>query len=224
MIFAPALIRLAVFVLAHLMPLFVFVFAASVFTQSLRADQDDTVRAAMSSSPSYNSASTCAKGAGAQHVRKMKEAAAKGGFSHDNKETDTDARASNEKKQAGRVRHNLSSARFEETADGVRVLIGVPGVRAQDLEVRQDELTLSVSGQSERGDDIYIVDQHVELPSCIDMDSAQCTHTNGVLMIELKKKVGKTIPVSVGVEVDPPAKVSTEPASSTGSDNEFEFE
>jgi len=96
-------------------------------------------------------------------------------------------------------------------------------VRAQDLEVRQDELTLSVSGQSERGDDIYIVDQHVELPSCIDMDSAQCTHTNGVLMIELKKKVGKTIPVSVGVEVDP-AKVSAEPASGAASDNEFEFE
>merc|ERR1719274_372580 len=145
------------------------------------------------------SASTCAKGV---HVRKNMD-----------------------KKQAGKVHHNLSSARFEETVDGVRVLIGAPGVRAQDLEVRQDELTLCVKGQTERGvDTFYIVDQQIELPSCIDLDSAQCTHANGVLTIELKKKVGKTIPVSVGVEVDP-AKVSAdEPASAAASDNEFQFE
>jgi len=219
--------RLAMFVVMHLIPVFVFIFAVRVFT-SMCIEEDEgheTVRAAMSS-PSFKSASTCARGA---HVRKcfekMKEAAAKGVYSYDNKESKhTDTHESNKKKQAGRVQHNLSSARFEETADGVRVIIGVPGIRAQDLEVRQDEFTLSVKGKSERGDAVYVVDQQIVLPRTINLDSAQCTHTNGVLMIELKKKVGKTIPVSVGVEVDPPAKVSAEPASGAGSDNEFEIE
>jgi len=88
----------------------------------------------------------------------------------------------------------LSSARLEETTDGVRVIIGAPGVQQEDLEVTHDEHTLSVKGETERDNEVYVVDRQIRLPSVIDLASAQCTHNNGVLTITLKKKVAKLFP------------------------------
>jgi len=148
---------------------------------------------------------------------------------HDVKTCSAKEVAKDEEKKSAPTRHELSSVRLEETRSGVKLIIGAPGVEQKDLEVTQDENTLSVKGETECANEVYLVDRQIRLPSVIDLASAECTHTNGVLTITLKKKVAKSIPISVGIKVTSPSGAQVEaaerqPTSGETTDNDYEFE
>merc|ERR1712196_636047 len=87
------------------------------------------------------------------------------------------------------------AVRLEESSDGVQVIIGAPGVKQEDFDVVQGDHTLHVKGETAHGTDVFCVDRHIVLSRQVDLDTALCTHSNGVLTITLKRKEGKRIPV-----------------------------
>lgn len=93
-------------------------------------------------------------------------------------------------------RRDLSSARLEETADGVRVTVAAPGVKPDDLEVTVIEQTLRITGETAINGDVFHVDRHVVLASRLDPESAACTHADGVVTVTLTRKPSKVIRVN----------------------------
>merc|ERR1719160_1143073 len=113
----------------------------------------------------------------------MKEAATKGMRDEDGtdkKEMGTQNTSTDEKSQ---TRRDLSSVRLEESSDGVQVIIGAPGVKQEDFEVVKGDHTLHVKGETAHGTDVFCVDRHIVLSRQVDLDTALCTHSNGVLTI-----------------------------------------
>merc|ERR1719198_514720 len=96
---------------------------------------------------------------------------------------------------------DLSSARVEETSDGIRVTVCAPGVKPEDLEVAWVDQTLRVKGSTARSNEVFTVDRHIVTPRQIDPDSAKCTHAHGVLTITLARKASKKIPVNADIQV-----------------------
>lgn len=96
---------------------------------------------------------------------------------------------------------DLSSARVEETSDGIRVTVAAPGVKPEDLEVTWVDQTLQIKGSTARGNEVFTVDRHIVASRQIDPDSAKCTHADGVLTITLARKASKKIPVNADIQV-----------------------
>merc|ERR550537_762539 len=92
-------------------------------------------------------------------------------------------------------RHDLSIAQATMTADGIKVTVRAPGVKASDIEVNALEHSLHVTGATHINGDVFCVDQRVMLPSGIDLDSAEATHESGELIVTLTRKAGKKIAV-----------------------------
>ncbi|ARM75101.1 archaeal heat shock protein Hsp20 [Acidianus manzaensis] len=81
-----------------------------------------------------------------------------------------------------------------EKGDEVRVIAEVPGVDKNNIKVKVDGNTLTITAQE--GDKKYY--KEVELPAKVDENSAKANYKNGVLEIVFKKKetnTGKEIKV-----------------------------
>lgn len=98
--------------------------------------------------------------------------------------------------------HDVSSApsvRLEE--DKVTVVFAVPGLRSEDLKVDVLDDVLHVVGVTTKttasgSETTYRVSQDVQLPA-VEMETMRATHENGVLSVEVQRKIRRlTIPVS----------------------------
>ena len=101
-------------------------------------------------------------------------------------------------------RWSLLAGELEETESEVVVRIEVPGVEKEDCRVRIEGNTLFVSGekrwQRETIDSLYHVmeraygtfERSISLPRNVDIDRAEASYKNGVLMIRLPKLVAET--------------------------------
>merc|ERR1712146_34546 len=92
-------------------------------------------------------------------------------------------------------RHDLSSVAVENEADELRVIVTVPGLRSDDIDLSFLEGVLHVTGETKRGADVYVVDRRVGLPPQVDADTTHATHADGQLTITMQRKHGKRIPV-----------------------------
>lgn len=82
------------------------------------------------------------------------------------------------------------------TATGeIQLVVAVPGVRCNDLNLTIVDNVLRISGQSKRGADVYRVEERIGLPRDADPETAQANHEDGELTITMQRKVGKRIPV-----------------------------
>merc|ERR1719231_902388 len=124
-----------------------------------------------------------------------------------------------------KTKSDLSSGSVVESADGaLRVTIAAPGVKQSDLKVTVGGQTLSIKGETAR---VVEVDRVIMVPSIIDLDSAECTHADGVLTITLKRKESKTIKVNVQTAAETEAQteeglpVGVEDAAAQDSEGEW---
>ncbi|MCD6523280.1 MAG: Hsp20/alpha crystallin family protein [Candidatus Diapherotrites archaeon] len=76
--------------------------------------------------------------------------------------------------------------------DGITVLAEMPGVEKKDIDISATEKTLTI-----KAPDFY---KEVELPEEILTDSVKASYKNGVLTVEMKKKVAKPKGKKVRVE------------------------
>jgi len=100
-------------------------------------------------------------------------------------------------------RRDLSGVtRIQKTADQVRITFAVPGVKASDLDVNVLGNTITIQGETTRGGATFYVHRQVRLPPHEDLDvaAAHATYTHGELVIVLKRKAGKRIPVVLATD------------------------
>lgn len=91
--------------------------------------------------------------------------------------------------------HDLSSLRVKTSADAIRLIISMPGVSHEDLEVSVTDRMLHVKGETKRGPDTFCVDRSMEVPTFVDADTIECSHAEGELTVVMTRTVGKRIVV-----------------------------
>lgn len=74
-----------------------------------------------------------------------------------------------------------------EEKDHIRVIVELPGVEKDDIQLHVEDRTLDISVDKE--DRKFSKD--LELPSAVDTDSAKASYKNGVLEVTLKKVAPK---------------------------------
>ena len=72
---------------------------------------------------------------------------------------------------------------IHETDDGVRVIADLPGVETDDIDLKCDGDTLTISAASDHRE----YDEQVRLPAQVDEHSAAATYNNGVLEVRFEK-------------------------------------
>lgn len=83
----------------------------------------------------------------------------------------------------------------------IRYVVSAPGVNPADLKVTTLDNTISIKGETKRGDCVFAVDKQIIPPRLADIDTAECTHVDGIVTITMRPKVSKRIPVQVAREV-----------------------
>lgn len=100
-------------------------------------------------------------------------------------------------KSASPTRRDWSSVRVDKSDESmIRLVVAAPGVKPSDIEVSVVNETLIVKGESSRGEtEVFCVDRQFASSGNADLDTASCTHEDGVLTIILQRKASKRIPV-----------------------------
>jgi len=97
-------------------------------------------------------------------------------------------------------------AKSDEDANGeaskdddkdIHLVIAAPGIKPADLKVTLLENTISIKGETQRGDSTFNIDKTIVPPRLADMDTAECTHADGIVTITMQRKISKRIPVRV---------------------------
>jgi HSP20 family molecular chaperone IbpA len=110
------------------------------------------------------------------------------------------------RKDSRHRRHDLSSVQCIAKADddqSIRFIVACPGVQNADLDVRVLDRNLVINGETVSGEECYVIDRCIALPSCADTDTIRISHANGTMAISFQKKVGKRIPVVVATSATP---------------------
>jgi HSP20 family protein len=71
----------------------------------------------------------------------------------------------------------------QESAETIRVVADLPGLRKEDLSLKCDGEVLTISAATERRE----FDERVRLPARVDEHSARASFNNGVLDVTLEK-------------------------------------
>ncbi len=83
-----------------------------------------------------------------------------------------------------------------EEKDKVRVIVELPGVEKDDIQLRVEDRLLDISVDKEDRK----FSKELELPSAVDTDSAQASYKNGVLEVSLTKVAPKKRGRAVKIE------------------------
>jgi len=106
-------------------------------------------------------------------------------------------------------KRDLSSVRFEEpsASEAARVLVACPGVAAADLNVSiLPDGEMHIRGATTHVGEVFAVDRRITLSRALDPESAECSHADGMLTVTLKRKAGKRIVVNAPVATAPAAR------------------
>merc|ERR1719482_2403419 len=76
----------------------------------------------------------------------------------------------------------------KEDEKAIRLIVSAPGVQPSDLKVTILESTLSIKGETKRGDTLFAVDKQMAVPRLADTDTAECTHADGIVTITMRRK------------------------------------
>ncbi|MER3601810.1 MAG: heat-shock protein Hsp20 [Nitrososphaerota archaeon] len=87
-------------------------------------------------------------------------------------------------KGGGIIREREPLVDIIEQADLIRVILEIPGVEKEDIDLKVTESKLTI--RVDTADRKY--HRTVELPEPVDPDSAKATYKNGILEVTLKKK------------------------------------
>ena len=90
------------------------------------------------------------------------------------------------------IHRDWSSVSVDKGDEQIRLVVSVPGVKASDIDVSVVDDVLTVKGASERG---FCVDRQFVCPGAADLDTASCTHEDGVLTITVQRKATHHIPI-----------------------------
>jgi len=89
-----------------------------------------------------------------------------------------------------------SSVSVEKTSDAITIVVAVPGIREDDVNISAQDNVLKVQGTSTKaGGRTFTVDRRILLPSVADLDTATATYEHGEVTIAIARKQNRRIPV-----------------------------